>query len=208
MFHLLLSAALTAPTNPESIAESATGLEVDADLSNLDQVTSVSQLTEVQPSDWAFQALQLLVERYGCIAGYSNKTFRGNRAISRYEFAAGLNGCLNKPQELITAATADSSNREDFLTLQKLQEEFAVELATLRGSVDVLEVRTAQLEAQRFSSTTILRGQVVFGISTAAGGKPPGLGETNTVFTDLFRGAICYELDFLLPIFMEKGLAG
>ena len=34
------------------------------------QVTSVSQLSDVQPTDWAFQALQSLVERYGCIAGY------------------------------------------------------------------------------------------------------------------------------------------
>ena len=32
------------------------------------QVTSVSQLSDVQPTDWAFQALQSLVERYGCIA--------------------------------------------------------------------------------------------------------------------------------------------
>lgn len=30
------------------------------------QVTSVSQLSDVKPTDWAFQALQSLVERYGC----------------------------------------------------------------------------------------------------------------------------------------------
>ena len=46
------------------------------------QVTSVSQLSDVQPNDWAFQALQSLVERYGCIAGYPNGTYRGNRALS------------------------------------------------------------------------------------------------------------------------------
>lgn len=39
------------------------------------QVTSVSQLSDVQPTDWAFQALQSLVERYGCIAGYPDGTF-------------------------------------------------------------------------------------------------------------------------------------
>jgi len=55
------------------------------------QVTSVSQFSDVQPTDWAFQALQSLVERYGCIAGYPNATYRGNRALTRYEFAAGLN---------------------------------------------------------------------------------------------------------------------
>lgn len=59
------------------------------------QVTSVSQLSDVQPTDWAFQALQSLVERYGCIAGYPDGTFRGNRAATRYELAAALNACLD-----------------------------------------------------------------------------------------------------------------
>ena len=58
-------------------------------------VTSVSQLSDVRPTDWAFPALQSLVERYGCIAGYPDRTFRGNQATSRYEFAAGLNACLD-----------------------------------------------------------------------------------------------------------------
>ncbi|TAD87550.1 MAG: hypothetical protein EA000_07150, partial [Oscillatoriales cyanobacterium] len=40
------------------------------DNTSIDQVTSVSQLSDVRPTDWAFQALQSLVERYGCIAGY------------------------------------------------------------------------------------------------------------------------------------------
>src|SRR5690242_14534259 len=41
------------------------------------QITSVSQLSDVQPTDWAFVALQSLVERYGCIAGYPDNTYRG-----------------------------------------------------------------------------------------------------------------------------------
>ena len=71
------------------------------------QVTSVSQLSDVQPTDWAFQALQSLVERYGCIAGYPNSTYRGNRAMTRYEFAAGVNACLDRVNELIATATSD-----------------------------------------------------------------------------------------------------
>ena len=43
-------------------------------------VTSVSQLSDVKPTDWAFTALQSLVERYGCIAGYPDRTFRGKQA--------------------------------------------------------------------------------------------------------------------------------
>ncbi|MEY3332012.1 MAG: hypothetical protein RLZZ176_312 [Cyanobacteriota bacterium] len=96
----------------------------------ISQVTSVSQLSDVQPGDWAFQALQSLVERYGCMAGYPNATYRGNRALSRYEFAAGLNACLDRVNELIATATGDAATKQDLATIQKLQEEFAAELAT------------------------------------------------------------------------------
>jgi Carbohydrate-selective porin, OprB family/S-layer homology domain len=134
------------------------------------QVTSVSQLSDVQPTDWAFQALQSLVERYGCIAGYPNGTYRGNRAMTRYEFAAGLNACLDRVNELIATATADLVTKEDLATLQKLQEEFSAELATLRGRVDTLEARTSELEANQFSTTTKLSGQVVGAITDVLGG--------------------------------------
>jgi len=129
------------------------------------QVTSVSQLSDVQPNDWAFQALQSLVERYGCIAGYPNGTFRGNRALSRYEFAAGLNACLDRVNELIATATSDLVSKQDLATIQKLQKDFSGELVTLRGRVDTVEAKTAELEANQFSTTTKLQGQVVAVVS-------------------------------------------
>jgi hypothetical protein len=124
-------------------------------------VTSVSQLSDVKPTDWAFTALQSLVERYGCIAGYPDRTFRGSRATSRYEFAAGLNACLDKINELLSAGLADKVSKEDLAALQKLQEEFAAELALIRGRVDALEAKTAQIEAQQFSVTTKLTGEAI-----------------------------------------------
>jgi hypothetical protein len=132
------------------------------------QVTSISQLSDVQPTDWAFQALQSLVERYGVIAGYPDGTYRGNRALTRYEFAAGLNAALDRVNELIAAGLADAVTREDLATLQRLQEEFAAELATLRGRVDALEARTAELEANQFSTTTKLRGETIFSVAGVA----------------------------------------
>ncbi|MDJ0773491.1 MAG: iron uptake porin [Mastigocoleus sp. MO_167.B18] len=137
--------------------------------SSLSQVTSVSQFSDVQPTDWAFQALQSLVERYGCIAGYPNGTYRGNRALTRYEFAAGLNACLDRINELIATATADLVTKTDLATLQRLQEEFSAELATLRGRVDALEARTAELEANQFSTTTKLVGEVIFAATDSFG---------------------------------------
>ncbi|MEM9928032.1 MAG: iron uptake porin, partial [Cyanobacteria bacterium P01_D01_bin.50] len=128
------------------------------------QVNSVSQLRDVQPTDWAFQGLQSLVERYGCIAGYPNGTYRGNRALTRYEFAAGLNACLERVNELIATAATDIVNRQDLATLQRLQQEFGAELATLRGRVDALESRTADLETKQFSTTTKLSAIAIVGI--------------------------------------------
>lgn len=149
------------------------------------QVTSVSQFSDVQPTDWAFQALQSLVERYGCIAGYPNGTYRGNRALTRYEFAAGLNACLDRVNELIATATADLVTKEDLATLQRLQEEFSAELATLRGRVDALEARTAELESNQFSTTTKLVGEAIFALSDVFGDTAGD--NNNTVFQERVR---------------------
>ncbi|MBW4641787.1 MAG: iron uptake porin [Goleter apudmare HA4340-LM2] len=150
---------------------------------SLSQITSVSQFSDVQPTDWAFQALQSLVERYGCIAGYPNGTYRGNRALTRYEFAAGLNACLDRVNELIATATADLVTKQDLATLQRLQEEFKAELATLRGRVDALETRTAELEANQFSTTTKLVGEAVFAVTDNFGSDD----NNNTVFQNRVR---------------------
>jgi hypothetical protein len=152
----------------------------------LAQVTSVSQLSDVQPTDWAFAALQSLVERYGCIAGYPNSTYRGNRALTRYEFAAGLNACLDRVNELIATATSDLVTKQDLATLQKLQEEFSAELATLRGRVDAVEARTAQLEANQFSTTTKLSGEVIISALGATGGAPDR-DDPNIILTNRVR---------------------
>jgi hypothetical protein len=135
----------------------------DSDQS-IEQVTSVSQLSDVQPTDWAYQALQSLVERYGCIAGYPNGTFRGNRAATRYELAAALNACLDQISDRF-------ATKEDLEAVKALQEEFKTELATLKGRVDSLEARTATLEAQQFSTTTKLNGLAFFNVTGAFAGN-------------------------------------
>ena len=141
-------------------------------LDTIEQVTSISQLSDVQPTDWAFQALQSLVERYGCIAGYPDGTYRGNQATTRYEFAAGLNACLDQILNLVDVEAEVTA--EDLAVIRRLQEEFAAELATLRGRVDALEARTAELEANQFSTTTKLEGSVIFAAYGVAAGQRDG----------------------------------
>jgi hypothetical protein len=140
-------------------------VQTDEEAADQGQVTSVSQLSDVQPTDWAYQALQSLVERYGCIAGYPNGTFRGNRAATRYELAAALNACLDQISDRF-------ATKEDLEAVKALQEEFKAELATLKGRVDSLEARAAVLEAQQFSTTTKLVGEAIFQ-GTIAGGQAP-----------------------------------
>lgn len=132
------------------------------------QVTNVSQLRDVSPGDWAYEALRSLVERYGCIAGYPDGTFRGNRAMSRYEFAAGLNACLQQVERLIAGIDSGVS-REDFESLQRLVQEFQTELTTLGTRVDSLEGRVGFLEDRQFSTTTKLFGQAIIGFQGRSG---------------------------------------
>ena len=123
-----------------------------------EQVTSISQFSDVKPTDWAYQALSNLVERYGCVAGYPNGTFKGGQAMTRYEAAALLNACLDRVTE-----TTDE--------LKKLMQEFEKELAVLRGRVDGLEAKVGELQATQFSTTTKLSGQATFvvGANTFSG---------------------------------------
>lgn len=159
---------------PEAIASTPTPTSTDTaqTLSNapetetdaMEQVTNVTQLRDVVPSDWAYEALRSLVERYGCIAGYPDGTFRGNRAMSRFEFAAGLNSCLAQIERLIASSSGGFATKEDLARIQRLRDEFATELATIAGRVGKLEERTATLEGRQFSTTTKLFGQAVVGV--------------------------------------------
>jgi hypothetical protein len=110
-----------------------------------EQVTSISQFSDVRPTDWAYQALSNLIERYGCVAGYPDGTYKGQRAMTRFEAAALLNACLDR----VTEVTDE---------LKRLMAEFEKELAVLKGRVDGLEAKVGELEANQFSTTTKLKG--------------------------------------------------
>jgi hypothetical protein len=160
----------------------------------VEQVTNVSQLSDVRPTDWAFQALSRLISNYGCIAGYPDGTYRGNRALTRYEFAAGLNACLDAISERIGTGVKP----EDLAELRRLQEEFRAELASIRGAVDALEARTAELEANQFSTTTKLVGETIFSMADVFGGEETSEGnvgdDNNFVFQ--YRVRLNFDTSF------------
>ncbi|WP_293081824.1 iron uptake porin [Moorena sp. SIO4A1] len=159
--------------SPDNSLDISQNLGVTDPLSNgpMERVTPVYELSDVQPTDWAYEALQSLLKRYRCLTGYEDDTYRGNRALTRYEFAFGLNFCLNRVNAMIIGKTANLVTEADLAAMQRLQEEFSDELATVQARVDNLEGRVTFLEDHQFSTTTILRGSVDIALATGFGGK-------------------------------------
>lgn len=112
----------------------------------LAQVTGVSELSDVEPEDWAYTALRRLVEEYGCLEGYPDRAFRGSRTLTRYEFAAGLNACLDVVVQLPSGGSVNLYEQ------RRLEDEFRNELAALRSQSDVLS-QVNELAANQFSTT-------------------------------------------------------
>jgi hypothetical protein len=148
-------------------------------------VPSVAELSDVLPTDWAAQALQQLVKRYGCISGFPDGRYLGNRAITRLEFAAGLSACLTRFEAIAGAAT-----QEEVAALLRLQEEFAAELAVVQGRLEAVEARFAAAGVTPFSTTTKLRGGAVFAVSDLLSG-----GEDETESNLVFQSRVDLALD-------------
>jgi hypothetical protein len=111
------------------------------------------QFSDVKPTDWAYQSLELLVKRSGCLVG-APVYFQPDRAPTRDELAAGLNACLSRMGDRF-------ATKEDRELAQALQTEFKPELAALKERVDRLQAQNATLKSQQFSTTTKIQGQVV-----------------------------------------------
>ncbi|AFZ45566.1 cyanobacterial porin [Halothece sp. PCC 7418] len=188
--------AQTAEISEQELLEQIDTYNTQGNSNSLNQVNSVFQLRDVSPSDWAFEALRNLVERYGCIAGYPDGTYRGNRSLTRYEFAAGLNACLQQIERLITANRGGEVTREDLATLQRLTQEFEAELATLGTRVDNLEGRVGFLEDNQFSTTTKLSGAVVFVNSIVLGDEKPNGDDIDSNIGFLYDTVLDLESSF------------
>lgn len=184
----LVSSAAFAQTAPEASAASNSQMATldqvmqysneGSGAGSLAQVTSVTQFSDVSPSDWAYEALSFLAnsEDLGgldCLEGYPDGSYRGSRALTRYEFAAGLAACLD-------AISGRGLNTDQLDRIEALQREFAAELAALRGRVDALEAAVDELEANQFSTTTRLAGEAIFAAADLFGGDT--IGEDNNLF--------------------------
>ena len=140
--------------------DSSDNLVVNVDRPSLvAQVNNVKQFRDVGVTDWTYEALRSLSDRYNCISGFPDGTYRGEQSVSRAEFAAGLNACLDKIDN-ITAKMPQT----DIDTVLRLMQEFQSELAILKGKTDGSQAIVDDLEATQFSTTTKLRGEAIFGL--------------------------------------------
>jgi hypothetical protein len=180
---LLVAPAALGLLSPMAVSAAELNLDGVNQYATEEQVTSINQFSDVQPTEWAYQALSNLIERYGCVAGYPDGTFRGKKALSRWEAAALLNACLDR----VTEVTDE---------LRRLLKEFEAELAVLKGRVDGLEAKVGELEANQFSTTTKLSGKATFVIGANAFGGSNSAGLLGV--TRNAQGATAFNYDLQL----------
>jgi hypothetical protein len=62
------------------------------------------KFSDASPTNWAHGALQNLAEKYGCVVGYSDGTFRGSNSTSRYESVALVSACIDRVYDSLSQA--------------------------------------------------------------------------------------------------------
>ena len=168
----------SAQTQPDEIIDRIEQYTEEGRENNIEQVTNVNQLRDVSPTDWSYEAIKSLTERYGCISGLPDGTFQGDRPITRNEFATGLNSCFQQIERSLNSQEKPNLMSVFYGNTQIFTEEdgsiatitaegnmFESELATVGGRTDESESRIFTLEDNQFSPTTKLTGETVFSFS-------------------------------------------
>ena len=140
---------------------------------SMEQVESISDFSDVYPTDWAFQALTDLAERHGCVAASPSGS------MTRYEAAALLNKCLGNVAQ---------ANEEE----RRLLNEFASELAVIQGRLDGLDAGLGEFEAGQFSTTTKIGGETIF----VVGGVEKSTNSNEEATTFSYKTAFEIETSF------------
>ncbi len=84
------------------------------------ETKSINHFSDIHPTDWAYQVLNNLRERHSC------EVASPNGSLTRYEAAELLNQCLE---------SAVQPNDEEQLLIDELR----IELAVIKGRVDLLD---------------------------------------------------------------------
>ncbi|WP_310426480.1 iron uptake porin [Chamaesiphon sp. VAR_48_metabat_135_sub] len=137
----------------------------------------------VKPGDWQYTALQGVAAKYGCNSNLNNQP------VSQIEFARGLNTCLVAVEPMLaqqpTAVTA-----ADLEVIKRLTQEYRAQLTEIDGRLIGADKKIAQAQANQFSTTTKLKGEVIFNLTGALSGS----NSNNIVLGDRVR--LLFESSF------------
>lgn len=124
---------------------------------------AADSLQDIEPGQWEYAALRKLVESYQTDSPELLRAFDRSRALSRYEFALGLNQALEKMNARI--AEGKTVPAGEVQTAERLYGQYRGMLTSMEGQVQALEARIAALQANLFSPIVKLSGAVYAGIS-------------------------------------------
>ena len=113
-------------------------------------VVAVNELSDIDGDEWAYKAVQELVEKYDVLEGYPDGTFKGKKPSTRFELAAAIYDIATYFSDEI------SLDRDDLAKLAKLLDEFSNDIKAIQGRVEQLETRVGTVETK----TTALEGQI------------------------------------------------
>jgi Carbohydrate-selective porin, OprB family/S-layer homology domain len=168
----------------------------------MQSIPNVAALSDVQPTDWAYQYVKTLNERYNLLIGDPDGKFRGNEPLTRYEFATVLAQVLQRVEIF------RDQEREELNALQRLLDSYRdaidnlrIRLSGTQGEViarDGLEERVERLERQVVSPTTKLQTQIVQTLAAGSNANPTGLSRVRLNLRSSFQGSdqLVTQLEF------------
>jgi hypothetical protein len=140
-----------------------------------DTEVEVASVT-VKPSDWQYTSLEGLAAKYGCQTNFNNQP------VSQVDFARGLNSCLARVEPLL-AQQPTTVTKEDLESVKRLTDEFRAQLGEIDNRIAKADKTIAQAQANQFSTTTKLKGEAIFNLTSPISGATG----SNTVFGNRVR---------------------
>ncbi|NJL10902.1 MAG: carbohydrate porin [Calothrix sp. SM1_7_51] len=152
-------------------------------LSEEQEITSVAELSDVKPTDWAYTTLQALINRHRLTAEVN---LDGEHSLTRYEFAVALNNTIN-------SLSNSKLIEQESQILQRLEREFAGELSNINKRLDNVERRLVTQNEQQFSTSTQFSGEALLGLTAI---EPGDKGDGNSSATLGSRVRLNFDTSF------------
>lgn len=106
----------------------------------------LAEMTDIRADHWATQALKTVVEQYGLMEGFPDKTFKGGRNLTRFEFAAALRRVMETVEQKLGQGAGVP--QEALKIIKDLQQEYKNELESLKRERAAQNQRFEKLEAE------------------------------------------------------------